>query len=129
MNDIDLTAQEITAPSERSVPSTEIELWETLRVEARRIASREGMLREFLDLAVLRHASLGQALASLLARKLAEPIMPEAQLEALVHEALTGDPTIIAAAAADLIATRTRDPAAETYVTPFLLRNANLSMS
>ena len=41
MNDIDLTEQEIAASSERSVPSSEIELWETLRVEARRIASRE----------------------------------------------------------------------------------------
>jgi serine O-acetyltransferase len=120
MNDIDLTEQEIAASSERSVPSSEIELWETLRVEARRIAAREAMLRDFLDLAVLHHDGFGAALAALLARKLAEPIMQEAQLEALVHEALTGDPTIIAAAAADLIATRTRDPAAETYVTPFL---------
>ncbi len=119
MNDIDLTSQEI-APSERSVPSTEIELWETLRVEARRIASRESVLRDFLDLVVLRHGSFGQALAWLLARKLAEPIMPEAQLVALVREALASDPAIVAAAAADLIATRTRDPAAETYVTPFL---------
>jgi serine O-acetyltransferase len=119
MNDIDLTAQEI-APSQRSVPSTEIELWEMLRVEARRIASRESVLRDFLDLVVLRHSSFGQALAWLLARKLAEPIMPEAQLVALVREALASDPDIVAAAAADLIATRTRDPAAETYVTPFL---------
>ena len=119
MNDIDLATQE-AAPSERSVPSTEIELWETLRVEARRIAAREGVLRDFLDLVVLRHDSFGQALAWLLARKLAEPIMPEAQLVALVREALASDPGIVAAAAADLIATRTRDPAAESYVTPFL---------
>jgi serine O-acetyltransferase len=120
MNDVELTGQEISAAPERSVPSTEIELWETLRGEAARVAARENMLRSFLELAVLRHASFGDALAALLARKLAEPVMPAELLEGLVRSALKDDPTIAGAAVADLVATRTRDPAAESFATPFL---------
>lgn len=120
MNDVDLSQQAVAVSKERSVPSGEIELWETLCVEARRIAAREEVLRGFLDLAVLRHPGFGAALAALLARKLAEPVMPQERLEALVRGAMQDDPAIVAAAAADLVATRTRDPAAESYVTPFL---------
>jgi serine O-acetyltransferase len=119
MNDIELT-QDIAASPERSVPSSEEELWQTLRTEVSRVATRESVLRSFLELAVLRHASFGDALASLLARKLAEPVMPAELLEGLVRGALKDDPAIVEAAVADLIATRTRDPAAESYATPFL---------
>jgi serine O-acetyltransferase len=119
MNDIELT-QDIAASPERSVPSSEEELWQTLRTEVSRVATRESLLRSFLELAVLRHASFGDALASLLARKLAEPVMPAELLEGLVRGALKDDPAIVEAAVADLIATRTRDPAAESYATPFL---------
>src|SRR6185369_11816500 len=75
MNDIDLTSHEIAASAERSVPSSEIELWETLRAEAGRIAAREEQLRAFLDAAVQRQVSFGAALARLLARKLADMSM------------------------------------------------------
>jgi serine O-acetyltransferase len=119
MNDVELT-QDIAASPERSVPSSEEELWQTLRTEISRVAARESVLRSFLELAVLRHASFGDALASLLARKLAEPVMPAELLEGLVRGAFKDDPAIVEAAAADLIATRTRDPAAESYATPFL---------
>jgi len=120
MNDVDLVGQEIAGSSERSVPSTEHELWQTLRAEAGRIAAREDMLRQFVELSVLRHASFGEALAALLARKIAETVMPQERLAALVRSAMSDDPAIIAAAVADLVATRTRDPAAESYLTPFL---------
>jgi serine O-acetyltransferase len=119
MNDVELT-QDIAASTERSVPSSEDELWQTLRTEATRVATRENVLRSFLELAVLRHASFGDALAALLARKLAEPVMAAELLEGLVRGALKDDPGIVASAVADLVATRTRDPAAESYVTPFL---------
>jgi serine O-acetyltransferase len=119
MNDVELT-QEIAASPERSVPSSELELWQTLRTEVSRVATRESVLRSFLELAVLRHGSFGDALAALLARKLAEPVMPAELLEGLVRGALKDDPAIIEAAAADLVATRTRDPAAESFATPFL---------
>jgi serine O-acetyltransferase len=120
MNDVDLIPQGLAAAPERSVPSTLEELWETVRAEARTIAAREELLRPFLTLAVLRHESFGAALATLLARKLADSAMSAEKLEALVREAFAEDPAVLDAAVSDLVATRTRDPAAETYVTPFL---------
>ena len=83
MNDIDLTSHEIAASAERSVPSSEIELWETLRAEAGRIAAREEQLRAFLDAAVQRQVSFGAALARLLARKLADMSMSADRLDGL----------------------------------------------
>ncbi len=118
MNDIILAEAE-ALPAQDS-PSSEGELWERLRGEAVHAAAKEEMLRGFLDLAVLRHDGFASALGVLLSGKLAERFMPAERLEDLVHEATTEDPAIIAAAIADLIAIRTRDPAADSYVTPFL---------
>jgi serine O-acetyltransferase len=78
------------------------------------------MLARFLGLAVLEHGDLAGALAGLLARKLAEPHMAHEQLQDLVLGALRTDPAILAAASADLAAVRARDPASESYLTPFL---------
>jgi hypothetical protein len=78
------------------------------------------MLRGFLDLAVLRHDGFASGLGMLLARKLAEYSMPAERLGEIAHAAMANDPGIIAAAIADLVAIRTRDPAAENYLRPFL---------
>ncbi|HZS81622.1 MAG TPA: serine O-acetyltransferase [Stellaceae bacterium] len=120
MNDIDLSTQDLGSAQEQSLPRNDAELWEILRLEAVRVAAREEMLRSFLDLAVLRYAGFAPALAALLSRKLGEGIMPAERLAELAATAMADDPEIIAAAVADLVATRTRDPAAESYVTPFL---------
>jgi serine O-acetyltransferase len=69
---------------------------------------------------VLRHKSFGRALASLIAGKLAERFMPTERLEDLARGAMAADAQIIDAARADLVAIRTRDPAAENFLTPFL---------
>jgi serine O-acetyltransferase len=108
----------VTFPEEREL--REAELWQILRGEAETAAERETMLRGFLDLAVLRHKSFGRALASLLAGKLAERFMPAERLEDLARGAMAEDAQIIDAARADLVAIRTRDPAAENFLTPFL---------
>src|SRR5215469_17888351 len=108
----------VTFPEEREL--SEAELWQILRAEAETAAERETMLRGFLDLAVLRHKSFGRALASLLAGKLAERFMPAERLEDLACGAMAEDAAIIDAARADLVAIRTRDPAAENFLTPFL---------
>jgi serine O-acetyltransferase len=78
------------------------------------------MLRELLDRAVLRHAGFAAALGSLLAHKLAEPSLPADRLAELTQSAMLRDAAIAGAAAADLAAIRARDPAAESYLTPFL---------
>jgi serine O-acetyltransferase len=78
------------------------------------------MLRGFLDMAVLRQTGFASGLGFLLARKLAELSMPLERLGDLARAAMSDEPAIIAAATADLVAIRTRDPAAESYLTPFL---------
>jgi serine O-acetyltransferase len=99
---------------------SDAKVWEELRAEAGRAIAREEMLRGFLEAAVLRQTDFPAGLGSLLAGKLAHSFMPVATLQYLVGTAMAEKPTIIADAAADLIAIRARDPAAESYLTPFL---------
>ena len=120
MTEISFVAQEIAALRQQGIPSDEGKLWETLRLDAERAAAGEEMLRGFLDLAVLRHDGFASGLGLLLARKLADYSMPAERLGEIARAAMAGDPGIIAAATADLVAIRTRDPAAENYLRPFL---------
>ena len=120
MDEIGLTTQELVISQQRGKSSSAGELWEELRLEASRVAAREEMLRGFLDVAVLRQTNFASGLGALLARKLAELSVPAEALGDLALAVMTDEPSIIAAAAADLVAIRTRDPAAESYLTPFL---------
>src|SRR5712675_2481189 len=120
MNEISFAAPKIAASRQRGIPTDEGKLWETLRLDAERAAVGEEMLRGFLDLVVLRHNAFASGLGLLLARKLAVDSMPAERLGEIAHAAMAGDPGIIAAAIADLVAIRTRDPAAESYLKPFL---------
>src|SRR5438477_7902051 len=120
MTEISVIAQEIAASRRRGIPADEGKLWEALRLDAERAAAGEEMLRGFLDLVVLRHDGFASGLGLLLARKLADYSMPAERLGEIARAAMAGDPGIIAAAIADLVAIRTRDPAAESYLTPFL---------
>jgi len=120
MDEISLATQELATPQKRGISSLPGELWEELRLEAARVAAREEILRGFLDVAVLRPTDFALGLGSLLARKLGELSMPVERLRDLALAAMVDEPAIIAAAAADLVAIRTRDPAAESYLTPFL---------
>ena len=120
MDEISLATQELATPQKRGISSLPGELWEELRLEAARVAAREEILRGFVDVAVLRPTNFALGLGSLLARKLGELSMPVERLGDLVLAAMADEPAIIDAAAADLVAIRTRDPAAESYLTPFL---------
>jgi len=116
MNEISIVAQEIAASRQRGIPADEGKLWETLRLDAERAAAGEEMLRSFLDLLVLRHDGFASGLSLLLAHKLTEDSMPAERLGEIARAAMAGDPGIITAAIADLVAIRTRDPAAENYL-------------
>lgn len=66
------------------------------------------------------HSTPQSLLARLLAEKLSEPIIPFASLHPLFCQILQQSPAIMAAAAQDLHAYATMDPAREGYVAPFL---------
>lgn len=100
----------------RSAPS----LWQQLRAEALERSLAEPVLASFYHANVLNHESLGEALACVLATKLQGPMIPALMLRDVICEALRDDATICRAVSADLRAHRTRDPACDSYVTPFL---------
>ena len=92
--------------------------WSILRTEAERAAAAEPLLRAVLEAAVTRHGGFAAALASLLARKLADDELGPAPLSELCSAAL--DAGAAAAAEADLLAIRDRDPAAGGLLQAFL---------
>jgi serine O-acetyltransferase len=94
--------------------------WGQIRSEAQREAEREPVLLSFLYASVLRHRKLEDALAVILANKLQTPELPAILLRDLINEALAEQAPIRAAIRADLLAARTRDPAAHGYAQPFL---------
>src|SRR5262245_28111415 len=95
-------------------------VWEQIQAEARQHADREPMLVSFLHAAVLRHATLEAGLSVILANKLQTPEVPTILFRDLIHEAFIAEAPIRASIRADLLAARTRDPAARGYAQPFL---------
>jgi serine O-acetyltransferase len=94
--------------------------WDQIQSEARQEAEREPVLVSFLFAAVLRHATLEDGLGVILANKLQTPDLPAILLRDLINEALADEVPIRASIRADLLAARTRDPAARGYAQPFL---------
>ena len=94
--------------------------WEQIQSEARQEAQREPVLVSFLYATVLRHKTLEDGLSVILASKLQTPEVPAILLRDLIHDALAAERPIRAAIRADLLAARTRDPAARGYSQPFL---------
>jgi serine O-acetyltransferase len=120
MNEIGFAAPAVAVSRSEPVISADSRLWPALRTEAARAAAHEEMLRGLLNRAVLRLNGFPAALGAVLAHKLGDDSMPAARLADLTQSALAEDLAIAAAAAADLAAIRARDPAAESYLTPFL---------
>jgi serine O-acetyltransferase len=94
--------------------------WNQIRSEARQEAEREPLLVSFLFASVLRHQRLEDALGVILANKLQTPDLPAILFRDLIEEALACDASVRGAIRADLLAARTRDPAAGGYAQPFL---------
>jgi serine O-acetyltransferase len=106
--------------TEHLMNSGEDGFWLQILSEARREADREPLLVSFLFASVLRHRKLESALGVILASKLQTPDLPAIVLRDLIEEAFTEDLSIGAMIRADLLAARTRDPAARGYAQPFL---------
>lgn len=100
--------------------SAEDGFWEQIQSEARYEAEREPILASFLFATVLVHERLEDGLGVILANKLQTPELPAMLLRDLINRALAEDVSIRASIRADLLAARTRDPAARGYAQPFL---------
>ncbi len=96
------------------------EIWNRIRAEVATEAAAEPALAGFLQAAVLDHARLEDALAHLLAGKLATATVSAETLRDLILDALLDDRSIGVAVREDLRAVICRDPAARQYAVPLL---------
>ncbi|HTW83291.1 MAG TPA: serine O-acetyltransferase [Candidatus Sulfotelmatobacter sp.] len=95
-------------------------VWDVLRADAERIAAAEPFLAPLLRRSILGPASFGEALAAVLAAKLADADLDAPRLMTLADDAFAADPAIVETAALDLAASVERNPAYPDHVTPFL---------
>lgn len=95
-------------------------LWARLRVEAASAAAEEPILASFLNAAILRHDKFSHALAYRIASKMADAQLDAMLARDVAEEAISGDPDIVASAAADMMAVDERDPACLSLLQPFL---------
>jgi serine O-acetyltransferase len=91
-----------------------------MRLEVQARAQFEPIMATFFQATVLNHDTLQGALSFLLASKLDSSVVSSMAIREIIQEAFTAEPTIIHAAEIDIKATRERDPACNSYSTPFL---------
>lgn len=101
-------------------PTVAPPVWAALRNEAERASREEPSLASLLNSVILSHHSLADALSYQIARKLGDQELRAMSAREFAEEAFEADPSIIAAAEADLKAVFERDPACKGYVQPFL---------
>lgn len=95
-------------------------IWQTLRAEARERSTAEPVLASYFHSNILNHASIEAALACVLASRLAADMLSPMMLREAFAGMLAEERGIAAAICADLQAHRSRDPACDSYVAPFL---------
>ena len=95
-------------------------LWALMREEAAVKAAQEPILGSYFHATVLNHKSFGSALSFRLASKLDNPMLPTMLIRDVITEAVESEPGILGAAALDIVAAYTRDPACEDLSTPYL---------
>ena len=95
-------------------------LWNLMRSEAARKCVEEPILGSYFHATILNHKSFGAALSFRLASKLDNPMLPTMLIRDVISEALNDQPDILHAAALDVVAAFTRDPACPDLSTPFL---------
>lgn len=97
-----------------------IGLWGRLLAEARTVCSEESALSASVAELILSKADFFTALSHLLARKLADAVMPRAAWERVLEDARVGISDVSAIAQEDLAVIVAQDPAAENVLIPFL---------
>ncbi len=101
-------------------PSMAPPVWAALRNEAERAARDEPTLGSLLNAVILSHGSMAEALSYQFARKIGDQELRAMSAREIADEAYEADPSLVAAAEADLRAVFERDPACKGYVQPFL---------
>lgn len=110
-----MTRLEVVAQSHKS-PDT----WAMLRASAEQSARDEPLLASQLNAVILAHGDLAAALSFQIARKIGDDEMGPMSVREVCREAFDSDPSIVAAAGADLNAVAERDPAIRSLLQPFL---------
>lgn len=96
------------------------EIWLRLRSEAEQVIIDEPSLVPYLSRCILRHKVFDASLACVLSNELATPHLQADVLNQVVRDALQSDAGIMEAVVADLTAHVERDPAAGSWLTPYL---------
>lgn len=112
------SSQPISSRKGRALPVDP--LWQTIREETAREASREPILASFLHATILNHDTLEAALSFHLANKLDSATASALLLREVIEEALSSDPEIGKAIRCDIRAVRERDSACKGCSVPFL---------
>lgn len=113
-------AAELAAESNITEIAEAGSLWNAIRVEVRARSDFEPIMATFLQATVLNYDSLEDSLSFLLASKLDSTVVSSMAIREIIQEAFASEPTITRAAEIDIKATRARDPACNSYSTPYL---------
>ncbi len=95
-------------------------VWSRVCEEAEAAIKDDPLLGGMIHSSLLHHPTMEQALAYRFSFKLASPEMGEQILREIADQAYREDPTLGAAARADLMAVYDRDPACHRYLQPIL---------
>lgn len=95
-------------------------VWDRITAEARKAVADEPLMGGLVHACILHHKSLDKALSYRIAAKLASNEMSMVVLREIADEAYRAEPSLIAAARADLSAVYERDPACHRLLQPIL---------
>lgn len=95
-------------------------LWQAIRHEVGLRADFEPIMATFFQATVLNHDTMEGSLSFLLASKLDSSVVSSMAIREIIQEAMAGEPAILRAAEIDIKAIRHRDPACNSYSTPYL---------
>ena len=95
-------------------------LWQAMRREVKARAEFEPIMATYFQATVLNHDTLEGSLSFLLASKLDSSVVSSMALREIIQDAFANEASLTRAAEIDIKATRDRDPACNSYSTPFL---------
>lgn len=98
----------------------EFDVWLNIREEAKAAVQSEPTLASYYHSSILNHQFFRDAISFHLANKLDSHTMPAMVIREIFCEAMNSDKSIEIAMRADICAHKERDPACDSYITPFL---------